>query len=49
MLDNPRVETLWQYLKRMYNYKTGIVSTAAITDATPAAEGAYSAYRQTRA
>ena len=48
MLDNPRVETLWQYLKRKYNYRTGIVSTAAITDATPAAEGGYSAYRQSR-
>ena len=48
MLDNPRVENLWQYLKRVYGYKTGIVSTAAITDATPAAEGAYSGYRQAR-
>jgi len=48
MIDNPRVENLWQYLKRLYNYKTGIVSTAAITDATPAAEGAYSGYRQAR-
>ena len=48
MLDNPRVENLWQYLKRLYGYKTGIVSTAAITDATPAAEGAYTGYRQAR-
>ena len=48
MLDNPRVETLWSYLKRLYNYKTGIVSTAAITDATPAAQGAYTGYRQSR-
>jgi alkaline phosphatase len=48
MLDNPRVETLWQYLKRKYGYRAGIVSTAAITDATPAAEGAYVAYRQAR-
>ncbi len=44
-LDNPRVETLWQYLKRRYNYKTGIVSTADITDATPAGEGAHSITR----
>ncbi len=44
-LDNPRVETLWQFLKRRYNYKTGIVSTADITDATPAGEGAHSARR----
>ena len=48
MLDNPRVENLWQYLKRRYNYRTGIVTTAAVTDATPAVEGAYSGYRQTR-
>ncbi len=40
-LDNPRVETLWQYLKRRFGYKTGIVSTSDITDATPAAEGAH--------
>jgi alkaline phosphatase len=46
--DNPRVENLWQYLRRRYNYRTGIVSTAAITDATPAVEGAYTGYRQAR-
>ena len=46
--DNPRVENLWQYLKRRFNYRTGIVSTAAITDATPAVEGAYIGYRQAR-
>lgn len=44
-LDNPRVETLWQYLKRNYGYKTGIVSTADIADATPAGEGGYSLLR----
>jgi len=49
MLDNPRVENLWQYLKRRFGYKTGIVTTADVTDATPAVEGAYTAYRQTRA
>jgi alkaline phosphatase len=48
ILDNPRVENLWQYLKRRFNYRAGIVSTAAITDATPAVQGAYTAYRQTR-
>jgi len=46
--DNPRVESLWQYLKRRYGYRTGIVSTAAITDATPAVEGSYVGYRQAR-
>ncbi len=44
-LDNPRVETLWQYLKRRYNYKIGIVTTSDVTDATPAAEGAHSITR----
>ncbi|MEZ5403864.1 MAG: alkaline phosphatase [Bryobacteraceae bacterium] len=48
MTDNPRVENLWQYLKRRHGYRAGIVSTAAITDATPAVEGAYVAYRQMR-
>ncbi len=43
--DNPRVETLWEYLKRKYNYRTGIVSTAFITDATPAGQGAHTASR----
>lgn len=46
--DNPRVENLWQYLKRRFGYRAGIVSTAAITDATPAVEGAYTGYRQAR-
>ncbi len=46
--DNPRVENLWQYLKRRYGYHTGIVTTAAVTDATPAVEGAYVGFRQAR-
>jgi alkaline phosphatase len=46
--DNPRVENLWQYLKRRHGYRTGIVSTADVTDATPAVQGAYSGFRQTR-
>lgn len=45
VLDNPRVETLWQYLKRRHGYKTGIVSTADVTDATPAAQGAHTLLR----
>ena len=48
ILDNPRVENLWQYMKRRFGYRAGIVSTAAITDATPAVEGAYTGYRQAR-
>lgn len=44
-LDNPRVETLWQYLKRRHGYKTGIVTTSDIGDATPAAQGAHTITR----
>jgi alkaline phosphatase len=44
-LDNPRVETLWEYLKRLYGYKTGIVTTSEVTDATPAAEGGHTLAR----
>ena len=46
--DNPRVENLWQYLKRRYQYRTGIVTTAAVTDATPAVQGAYVGFRGAR-
>lgn len=48
IMDNPRVENLWQYLKRRYGYRTGIVTTAAVTDATPAVQGAYAGFRQAR-
>lgn len=43
--DNPRIETLLEYLKRVHNYRTGDVSTAFITDATPAAQGSHVATR----
>lgn len=44
-LDNPRIETLWEYLKRKYNYKTGVVTTSEVTDATPAGEGGHTILR----
>jgi len=44
-LNNPRIETLWEYLKRLYGYKTGIVTTADVTDATPAGEGGHTITR----
>jgi len=44
-LDNPRVETLWEYLKRRHGYRTGIVTTADVTDATPAGAGAHTITR----
>ena len=43
--DNPRIETLLEYLKRLHHYRTGDVSTAFITDATPAAQGSHVATR----
>jgi alkaline phosphatase len=44
-LDNPRIETLWEYLKRRHGYKTGIVTTADVTDATPAGAGGHTITR----
>ncbi len=44
-LDNPRMETLWEYLKRVNGYKTGIVTTADVTDATPGGEGGHTITR----
>jgi alkaline phosphatase len=43
--DNPKIETFLEYLKRLYHYRTGDVSTAFITDATPAAQGSHVATR----
>ena len=44
-LDNPRIETLWEYLKRRHGYKTGIVTTSDLADATPAGQGGHSITR----
>lgn len=44
-LDNPRIETIWEYLKRRHDYRTGIVTTADVTDATPAACAAHTIER----
>src|SRR5262249_3311600 len=43
--DNPRIESMLEYLKRLHHYRTGDVSTAFITDATPAAQGSHVATR----
>jgi alkaline phosphatase len=43
--DNPKIETFLEYLKRLHNYRTGDVSTAFITDATPAAQASHVATR----
>ncbi|MFB3830038.1 MAG: alkaline phosphatase [Bryobacteraceae bacterium] len=44
-LDNPRVETLWEYMRRRFGYRTGIVTTSTLADATPAAHGSHSGSR----
>ncbi|WP_218082105.1 alkaline phosphatase [Anthocerotibacter panamensis] len=47
-LDNPRIETLWEFMKRTQGWKTGVVSDAFITDATPAAGAAHTRNRGDR-
>lgn len=48
MLDNPRVETLWEFLKRTQGWKTGVVTDAFATDATPAAVASHTRARSAR-
>jgi alkaline phosphatase len=43
--DNPRVEYLSQYLHRRFGTSTGLVTTADVFDATPAANAVYTADR----
>ncbi len=40
-LDNPRVETLPEYLKRKFGYRIGVVTTSGLNDATSAANAAH--------
>ena len=47
-LDNPRIETLWQFMKRTRGWKTGVVTDAFVTDATPAAVASHSRARSAR-
>jgi alkaline phosphatase/glycerophosphoryl diester phosphodiesterase len=39
--DNPRIETMWEYLKRLHGYRTGVVTTSYVADATSAGEGSH--------
>ncbi|MDG2617197.1 alkaline phosphatase [Thermoleptolyngbya sichuanensis XZ-Cy5] len=39
-LDNPRIETFPQYMKRKYGWGFGMVTTAYLTDATPGSAAA---------
>lgn len=40
-LDNPRIETIFEYLKRVEGFKLGVVSDAYIVDATPGSSVAH--------
>ncbi|WP_287130182.1 alkaline phosphatase [Candidatus Cyanaurora vandensis] len=48
VLDNPRIETLWEFLKRTQGWKIGVVTDAFVTDATPAAVASHTRSRGTR-
>lgn len=45
-LDNPRIETVFEYMKRVHEWKIGVVTDAFLTDATPAATVAHSRARR---
>jgi len=47
-LDNPRIETLWEYLKRRQGWAIGAVTDAYLTDATPAGVAAHTRARSNR-
>ena len=44
-LDNPRIETIAEYLKRKFGYRVGLVTTDVVAGATPAAFTAHTAER----
>ena len=44
-LDNPRVESIAEYLKRRFGYRIGLVTTSNLPDATPSAFGSHTADR----
>lgn len=45
-LDNPRIETVFEYMKRVHGWKIGVVTDAFLADATPAAAVAHSRARR---
>jgi len=44
-LDNPRIETIAEYLKRKFGYRIGLVTTDVVAGATAAAFGAHTGER----
>lgn len=45
-LDNPRIETIFEYMKRVHGWKIGVVTDAFLVDATPAAVQAHNRARR---
>ncbi|MGL4407018.1 MAG: alkaline phosphatase [Zoogloea sp.] len=45
-LDNPRIETIFEYMKRVHGWKIGVVTDAFLADATPAASVGHSRARR---
>jgi len=45
-LDNPRIETIFEYMKRAHGWKIGAVTDAFLVDATPAAVQAHNRSRR---
>jgi len=45
-LDNPRIETVFEYMKRVHGWKIGVVTDAFLVDATPAAVQAHNRSRR---
>ena len=45
-IDNPRIETIFEYMKRVHGWKIGVVTDAFLVDATPAALQAHNRSRR---
>lgn len=45
-LDNPRIETVFEYMKRVHGWNIGVVTDAFLVDATPAAVQAHNRSRR---
>jgi len=45
-LDNPRIETIFEYMKRVHGWKIGVVTDSFLVDATPASLQAHNRSRR---
>ncbi len=45
-IDNPRIETIFEYMKRVHGWKIGVVTDSFLVDATPAALQAHNRSRR---